>query len=153
MGFFSEMGLSEPFMELQDEMNQLFQDFMGSSSSRREDVGPGSRFLPQVDVSESAESVRITMDTPGMDEDDIELTVSDHTLMITGERKMEEERNGENYYHRERGYGMFRRSIPLPEGIDVAKIEARYKRGVLTVDLPKNNESRKNWRRIKVKSD
>lgn len=147
----SSPGVFQPVMELQSEMNRIFRNFFEDSPVRR-DFGSNDVFYPRLDVTESAEGIRITVDMPGMSEKDIELTVSDHTLMISGERRSEEESKDQNVYRRERSYGMFRRAVPLPETIDMEKIDARCDQGVLTINLPKNKEARKNWRKINVKS-
>lgn len=161
--------MSRPFVGLQRQINRVFDEFFDDlyedfpltrPEMGRRMMGSGgrgtlgmSRFSPHLDLSETGESFKITVDVPGMSEDDIEITVSDNTLMLSGDRSMEREKEDENYYRRERSYGMFRRRIPLPENIERDKISATFKNGVLTIDVPKNEEAQKNWRKIEVKSE
>lgn len=159
--------MMRPLMTLQEEMNRIFNDFfdVGPRSFGRESGTMGSmgsmgtmgrgglmtRFEPRMDVSENEKEVKISLDIPGMSRDEIELSLSDDLLTISGERSETREEEKENYLHRERSYGMFRRTIPLPEYINRDKIDAKFKDGVLNVTLPKTDEGRKKWRRIDVK--
>ena len=92
------------------------------------------------------------MELPGLDDDDVEVNLSDGVLTIRGEKKHETEENGRGYYMAERSWGAFHRMIPLPPGVDTDRTEARFKRGVLTVTLPKTEEARANMKRIDVKA-
>ena len=84
----------------------------------------------------------VKADLPGMKKEDIEVSVTQNMLTIKGERKIEEERKDEGYYYCERRYGSFVRSIALPGSVEVDKIKATYKDGVLTVELPKAEEEK-----------
>src|SRR5258708_14977086 len=136
-------GDGDPFAQLQRRMNSVFEDFFGPSSSDLwgDDAG---EFLPRVDVSETGKEVRITADLPGLDEKDVEVTVTNNMLTIKGEKKVEKEEG--DYYHSERSYGYFDRTIALPQGIDADKAEAKFKKGVLKVTIPKKPEAQ-SWRR------
>lgn len=92
---------------------------------------------PRVDVVEDDKQVRVSVELPGMDENDFDVSLSHDVLTIRGEKKAEKEDKGKNYYRMERTYGAFERRIPLPGNLDTDKIEATYQRGVLTVTLPK----------------
>jgi len=84
-----------------------------------------------------------------MKSDEIEISVVNNTLTITGEKKEAAEEKGENYYHVRRRYGTFRRDIALPPGVDPDKVEATYRDGVLTVTVPKTEKAKA--KRIEVK--
>lgn len=99
-------------------------------------------FSPQIDVVEDEDEIRVAAELPGMDEDDIDVSLSRGTLTIQGEKREETEDRGQNYYRMERSYGTFRRSIPLPSTVDEAKVEATYEKGVLTITLPKKEDTR-----------
>lgn len=128
-----------PLQILQRDMNRLFDEFFrgwGLSPFRLFEEG-WDVFSPRVDVVETDKEIKVTAELPGMDENDIEISLSQDVLTISGEKKEEEEYKGRNYYRMERSYGSFQRSIPLPCEVDSDKAEATFKRGVLTVTLPK----------------
>jgi len=107
---------------------------------------------PAVDVVESDKAYEITAELPGMDEKNIEVKVANDVLTIKGERQEEKEEKKKDYYLRERSFGSFERSFGLPEGVDADKIEASFKKGVLTLTLPKKLEAQKSAKKIDVKS-
>lgn len=99
--------------------------------------------MPAIDVTEDKRQVNVKAEIPGMSEKDIQLTWHEGTLYIRGEKKNEkEEKKGEGYYH-ECSYGSFSRSIPLGNDIQWDKAHAKYKNGVLTVELPKDERHAK----------
>ncbi len=143
-----------PFDALQQEMNRLFDSFF-----RGFDAAPLSAaqerlmgFIPIVDVKEDEKEVVVKAELPGIDEKDIDVVLTDQALTLKGEKKEEKEDKDKGYYRMERSYGAFRREIPLPAGIDAKKVEAVFKNGLLTVTLPKTEESRKAGRKISIKS-
>jgi HSP20 family protein len=142
-----------PWLSFQREMDRLFDEFSrgwGTTLPARfgEEWGV---FSPRVDVREGDDEIQVSAELPGLDADDVDVGISNDLLTISGEKKEETEERGENYYHAERSYGSFRRSIPLPAEVDADKVEAVFEKGVLTVTLPKiaGAETRK---RIAVKS-
>lgn len=152
-----------PLETLQREIDRLFEDFgrpswrwplrrrtFGVEPFWRGEVSFGT--LPAVDVGEDDKAYEITAELPGMEEKDIALTVSGDMLSITGEKSDEKEEKKKDYYLSERRYGSFERSFRLPEGVDADKIEATFKKGVLTVTLPKRPEARKPEKKIAVKA-
>ena len=92
---------------------------------------------PATEASGNGESYSISMELPGVSEDDIELTVDDGVVTVRGEKKTEEEKKGDTWYFSERQYGAFRRSFRLPEDADGAKASAKMKDGVLHITVPK----------------
>jgi len=107
---------------------------------------------PAVDVIESEKAYEITADLPGMDEKNIEIKVTDGVLTMKGEKQEEKEEKKKDYYLQERSFGSFQRSFELPESVDLDKIEASFKKGVLTVKLPKKAEAQKPAKKIEVKA-
>jgi HSP20 family protein len=105
-----------------------------------------------VDVIESEKGYEITADLPGMDENNIEVKVTDGILTMKGERQEEKEEKKKDYYLQERSVGAFQRSFEIPESVDADKIEASFKKGVLTVKLPKRAEAQKPAKKIEVKA-
>jgi HSP20 family protein len=127
-----------PFREvsrLRREMDRLWDDYYGSG---RRGLQPlEAEFAPAVDVKESAEAVVVKAEVPGIDAQDINISVTGDVLTINGEKKSEREEKEANYHLVERNYGSFSRAIKLPAAVDLDKIEAKYDQGVLTVTCPK----------------
>jgi len=107
-------------------------------------------WLPPFDVSETENEIIVKVELPGMDVKDIEIALTDGLLTIKGERKLEKEDKKENYHRIERQFGSFSRSLNLREKVKADGIEAAYKDGILTVTLPKAEESKP--KKIEVKS-
>lgn len=107
---------------------------------------------PAIDVTEDDGAFKVSAELPGMSENDIEVAVTDNMLTIKGEKKAEKEEKDKNYYLSERSYGVFRRSLMLPEGIDRDKIGAEFAKGVLTVTLPKVEAAKPEAKKIEVKA-
>jgi|3_EtaG_2_1085321.scaffolds.fasta_scaffold00011_93 HSP20 family protein len=142
-----------PLLNLQRDINRVFDDFW-SRFDRSAGVSNGLLSVtgPRTDVTETDEAVDVSVELPGMDEKDIDVSLSDDVLTIRGEKKAEREEEKKGYYLAERSYGSFYRSIPLPPGVDSEKAEARFKKGVLTVTLPKTPEAQAKVRKIEVKA-
>lgn len=141
-----------PVDMFRDEMNRLFDSFF-----RGFDVEPfdarGTSFSPKVDVVETVSEIRVSAELPGMDEKEIELSMNKDSLTIKGEKKIEKEDKGKDYYRMERSYGSFSRTIPLPVAIDSEKVSAEFKKGVLTILLPKSSKATQDTRKIAVKAN
>jgi HSP20 family protein len=152
-----------PIDNLRREIDRVFDDFDGgfwrstfrrpllsvAPFWRRELRGPD---VPAVDVTESDKAYEITAELPGMDEKNIEVKVVNDNLRIKGEKQEEKEEKKKDYYLQERRFGSFERSFALPEGVDAEKIEASFRKGVLTVTLPKKPEAQKPEKKIEVKA-
>lgn len=150
---------NDPFRQLQNEMNRVFENFFDRSSSMMRRGGGRSgemsrpnresgqqqmsrRFSPRVDMSEDAESLKVRAELPGMTKDDIELYADEEGLTIKGQKQHEETTEDEGFYRRERSYGYFQRTVPFPVGVDTDNANAEFRDGVLNVRLPKTGESK-----------
>jgi HSP20 family protein len=139
--------LWDPFTglaEIQDEVNRLF------GTSPRRQGGFEGIFSPNVDVVVEKDNVLVRADLPGLGKDDISVTLQDNYLTIQGDKKHEAEQKEANYFLSERVHGSFTRTIELPVAVDAAKIEARFKDGVLHVTLPKTEEAKPKQIEVKV---
>jgi HSP20 family protein len=120
---------------IQDEVNRVFDSFFSTPMRRRgEDMGA---WLPDVDIVEDKDRIDVQVDLPGMEKDDIKVSVEDNILTLKGERKSFKEEKEKTYHQVERTYGKFTRSFSLPSTVDGSKIKANYKNGVLKIELPK----------------
>ena len=97
---------------------------------------------PAFDVTESENAYVVTAELPGIDVKDLEVTLSDGILSVKGEKKQEKEEKGENHHRIERVYGTFHRSFRIPGRVESDKVDANYKDGILTLTLPKEEESK-----------
>jgi HSP20 family protein len=139
-----------PFALLRREMDSLVDNFF-----RGFDMEPfGSRmgvFSPRVDVTENDKEINISAELPGMDEKDIDVSLQNDMLTIKGEKSEEKEEKKKDYYRMERSYGSFSRTIPLPVEVETGKVEAKFKKGVLSITLPKTAKAVAETKKIAVK--
>lgn len=113
-------------------------------------AGPSpSTFIPTFEVKETKDAYVFKADLPGVKENDLDVSLADNRIVISGKRSEERREEGERYYAYERSYGSFSRAFTLPEGIDAENVNAELKEGVLTVSVPKKPESQP--RRIALK--
>ena len=135
---------TRPLSSLFDEM---FQDFFNASGSRSDRSS-----LPAMNVAETQTAFELAFELPGVEESDISVHVDDGQLVVSAERKFESEKTEGRDYHRvEHRYGRFARSLTLPKDVQADAIQATYKRGVLTVVVPKSEPSQA--RRIEIRSE
>jgi len=156
--------LWQPFDTLRQEVDRIFEDFTRGFGRlplgrRMLDVEPLLRLeaptafaAPAIDVVEKEKEYVISAELPGLDEKDVDVSVSDDMLIIKGEKREEKEEKAKNYYLSERRYGAFQRSFQLPTGVDAEKIDASFQKGVLTVMLPKTPEAQKKEKKIAIKA-
>ena len=104
-----------------------------------------------MDVTEDDKSYTITAELPGLDEKNIDVSLSDDMLVIKGEKQQEKEEKGKNRYVAERSYGAFQRTFALPKDAEADKVKAQFTKGVLTVTLPKSAQAQ-NIRKVEVKA-
>ena len=122
---------------LRDEINSLFETPLASSTMRQAQLFSG--WTPALDLYQTNDDIVALIELPGMRKEDIEISLHDGMLTISGERK-DETPEGEKTARTERFVGKFRRSISLPTRVDANKVNATYKDGLLTVTLPKAEE-------------
>ena len=134
------------FGALQRQINSVFDDLWGTN----DDHFVRSEFIPRMDVKESANKITVKADLPGMEQNDIDVEIKDPVLTIKGERKEEKESDEERGHIREMSYGMFQRSISLPDGIKPEQIKATYKNGTLIVEIPKDEKKAPKQIEVKV---
>lgn len=135
----------DPWTALQEEMNELRTRLMG-------DAGEGwftGAMLPALDMSETDTAIEVRVDLPGVSAKDIDIQVSGNVLTISGERQEEKEEKGKTFHRLERRYGNFSRTLTLPCPVVESEVAAEYRDGVLTITLPKTEESKAH--KIKVK--
>ncbi|UVL01156.1 Hsp20/alpha crystallin family protein [Pseudomonas sp. B21-048] len=156
--------LWRPFENLRQQIDHAFEDFgRGTGLSpfgrglfdveslwRKELTGYG---MPAVDITEKDKSFEITAELPGMDQKNIELKLSNGCLIIKGEKKEDKEEKRKGYHLSERHYGSFERVFNLPKGVDAEKIEASFRKGVLSISLPKKPEAMKADKVVPIKAD
>ena len=123
-----------------DVFDRMLEDFF--SPDTRFFGEPVTSLMPLMNIEETKDAYRISIEVPGMEKDDIDIEVKDNVLTISGEKKEEVKSEDSTFYRRERRFGKFSRSISLPNDINVDGIDAEYKNGVLTLTLPKTEEAK-----------
>ncbi len=133
------------------EVDQLFNSFLGAGSLFGRSVGEGLRdaWVPAVDVQETDKSFVFRAELPGLGKDDIEITLEENLLTLSGERELDEKNEGETYHRIERAYGKFSRSFSLPSQVDSSKVAASFKDGLLTIEVSKSEQAQP--RKIEIK--
>jgi len=143
----------DPFRGFRTQLDSLFEDWFGRSM--------GGTLAPRVDVSETAKEVTLKIELPGVEEKDIDVSLSGNQLTIKGEKKTEHEErkddekgdDGRVFHRIERAFGAFQRTMTVPFDVEPDKVSADFKDGVLTVTLPKPEGAgdQPQARRIEVK--
>jgi HSP20 family protein len=155
-------GVRNPLAGLRGEIDRLFDDFSANLPRLpfgRRDLEPFRRFqtslgvaAPAIDLVEKENEFELTAELPGMEERDIELFVAGGVLTIRGQKREQREERRADYYVSERRYGSFQRSFQLPEDADVEQIAASFRRGVLTITLPKAPKVKRQQRKIAIRA-
>lgn len=134
----------DPFrdlLSLQERMNRLFQESLSRSRGQEEDVATGGAWSPPVDIYEGADSVVLRADLPGLSQDEIDVRIENGQLRLRGTRMLPDGVGREDYHRIERPFGAFVRVFALPNSVDVTRVKAEFKSGVLEVTIPKRQES------------
>jgi len=139
----------DPFRALrrrEDVFEDLFQDFL------RRPEGNGGPIEPAADVSETDDEITVKLEMPGVEKDQITVTVKDDLLTVRGETRKETEEKKKNFYRQEIRYGAFERALGLPAEVDAGRVTADLKSGMLTVKLPKSKQPKAHQVQVKVAS-
>mgnify|MGYP005812607549 CR=1 FL=1 len=147
----SAHGNLDIFQNLRREMDQLFEDFSNGFPFRDADTSIG--ISTRMDVAETDDALTVTAELPGMDEKCVDVTLSGDMLVIKGEKKEEHEEKKKDYQLKERSWGSFERRIAVPFEADPANVRAVFKKGVLTVTVPKSAEAKTRTKKIEIKSE
>ncbi|OWV73727.1 molecular chaperone Hsp20 [Rhizobium sp. R339] len=142
----------DPFLSLHREVNRLFDDVFRGFGSGLPALGSGTAFSagwPSVEISDTEREIKVTAEVPGLEENDIEVLLNDGVLTLKGEKRSETENKDRQFT--ERYYGRFERRIPLGAEVKDDQVDARFKNGVLTVTLPKDEKAQSQVKRIAIK--
>lgn len=141
----------DPFRNLlnfQEQFNRVFDD-----TFRFRDESALTAWAPAVDIYETENELVLKADLPDINEKDLDIRLENNTLTIQGERKFEKQVSEDNYLRVERAYGSFTRSFALPSSVNPDQIHAEYQNGVLTVRMPKREESKPRQIKLAVKGN
>lgn len=145
-----------PFRDLRKEMDQALEAFFGNRGRLTASEGGALPFQsfrsPSIDLTENDKAITLTAELPGINEEDMSLSVQNGVLTLKGEKKLERKDDNDNYRFLERSYGTFQRSIGLPESVDENAIAATFDKGVLTVTIPKKPGAAPGERKIAISS-
>ncbi|SRR5581483_455653 len=130
-------------------MRRLFEDFDRNFFNFSPALNQGN-FNPSVDINEDKDNLYFIAELPGLNSDDVKVTISEGVLTIRGEKKREEEHHDRNFYRMERSYGEFVRQFTLPEDVKEENIQADFKDGVLEIMVPKKEPSKPKEREVKI---
>jgi HSP20 family protein len=155
----AEPPVPDIWRSFRSEMDRLFDRFGFPSLRRMFDLEPSWRpttsfsvSAPPIDISEDEKVYKISAELPGLDAQEVDVSVAGDMLVLKGEKRQESEQKDKNYFFSERSYGAFQRSFALPSSVDRDKIAAEFAKGVLTITLPKTVEAQKQAKKIEVKS-
>ena len=135
--------------------NGLFRGFIAPWDALPVMTGRGSAdgFLPRMDLSATEKAYAVTLEVPGVNEEDVKLEVRDDTLIISGEKKRETREEDAGFYRMERSYGSFQRSLALPEDAEISGITATRNDGVLSVNIPRKAPETPTSRKIEISKE
>ena len=133
---------------LQDEVERMFRQAFGGRGDTPAAAGAWS---PALDVEETEDAFVLHLELAGISPDEVDVNLEDGVLSVTGERKFYEEKEAEGFKRIERRFGRFHRALRLPGRVDVEGIDATYREGILTINVPKAPEAKP--RRITVKTN
>jgi HSP20 family protein len=142
-------------VSLHDEVERLFRQTFGRpmGTLRNDDAAfatPAGAFGPALDVEESADAFVLHVELPGVAADDVEVSLEDNVLTVSGERRFYADREVDGFRRIERSFGRFHRSVRLPDRVDAARVRATHRDGVLMISVPKSEEAKP--RRITVEA-
>lgn len=139
--------VATPFFGSREHFLPFFERFLnfdptrGESFALSEDTARGT-WVPAVDIRETDEAFIVTAELPGLTKDDVQITLENNVLRLSGERRFEKENEKDNYHRIERTYGGFSRVFTLGGGVDAELVQASFQDGVLTLSVPKKEETK-----------
>ena len=143
-------GWLDPFDSLYEDMDRFFSNQL----KRLPHIGfrgdGDGRLFANLDIGETGDEIVVELDAPGVKREDIDITLSDHSLRVRGRRESHKEEKGKSFHRVERDYGEFERRVVLPCEVDAEKVDAALSNGVLTIKLPKSARAREKERKIEV---
>jgi len=149
------IGLPDEIRRMRDEMDRMFEDFLEPffGATSLPSVSGGITIpevaMPLIDVVDAGDKFIIKADMPGVDKEDISVSVERDTLEIKAEKKEEREEEKAGFLRRERAFRSYYRSLTLPEAIDAEKVNATFDKGVLNIEIPKTEK--KEGKKIEIK--
>jgi HSP20 family protein len=135
------------FSTLQERVNRILRESVIPESAEE---ALTSNFAPPVDVYEDEHTITLKIEVPGIDENDINISIENNTLTVRGERRFEKDEKEENFHRIERVYGSFARSFTVPNTVDPEQISAHYEKGVLKIHLAKKAEAKPKLIKVNV---
>ena len=148
-----------PFKEMEkrfEEIERRFEDFFKRPFSLLPSWMPRMKMpeieevSPSMDIFTEGDDVVVKAELPGMKKEDIDVSLTEDTITISGEKKKEEKIEKEDYYSIERSYGSFKRSFSLPSEVQTEKASAKFKDGVLEIRIPKTEEAKKKEKKVMI---
>ncbi|HMB47189.1 MAG TPA: Hsp20/alpha crystallin family protein [Afifellaceae bacterium] len=139
------------FSSLHREIDRVFDDFTHGDHWPFRAFSPGnSKLSPRINVAETDKKIEVTAELPGVEEKDIDISLSDDMLKIKGEKKSETEKSEKDYHLVERSFGSFERVTRLPCEVDAEKVKAEFKQGILKISLPKSPTAQTKAHKIEI---
>jgi len=141
---------------MRDPLERMRLSFGELLPDMRDDLIPGwladdeNSFPAQLNLGETSDTLKVTIDVPGFNRDDIDISIDDHALVVKGEREETDEEEKQDYHRFERHYGSFERRVTLPCDIDSQSVAADLDKGVLTITLPKSQSTKESRRTIPI---
>jgi HSP20 family protein len=142
----------DPLTSFHRQVDRLFDNFFAPLEPRSFGAASAAGTWPSIDVHETDQTYKVTAELPGLEQKDVEVSLRDNALTISGEKREEHKTEDGGRTYAERTFGRFQRTIPLETEVDADKIQASFKNGVLTVEAPKNPAAKDKTRRIEVRA-
>lgn len=133
---------SAAFINRRDPLFELVERFFDRGNASPNEAVESASWIPPVDLLETETSFVFTAELPGLDKKDLDISLEDNVLTVSGERTFNKESENDNYHRVERAYGTFRRAFSLPTGVDADKVDAKFKDGLLTLSVPKSETAK-----------
>ena len=148
-----DKGPRDMFSNLHREIDRVFDDFTHGARWPLTGFGDGNgKMAPRINVAETDQEIEVTAEMPGVEEKEIDVSLTDDMLTIKAEKKSETEKTEKDYKLMERSYGSYERTMRLPCAVETKKVSADFKNGVLTIKLPKSPEVKAKTQKIAVKA-